>query len=78
MSSRLAAGHSHYFRELMRHKCAPGVSLRDAAGAALDTEQLAHTKLTNGGIAKCTLDFGASADAPVTEVQLLFETQLIA
>ena len=35
MSSRLAAGHSHYFRELMRHFAAPGVSLRDAAGAAL-------------------------------------------
>ena len=51
--------------------------LLDAAGEALPVDQLDSKKLSNAGVAKCTLDFGSSADAPLVSMQLLFATQLV-
>ena len=48
-----------------------------ADGGALEPEQLRSKKLSNAGVLKCELDFGASPDKPLVETQLLFATQLI-
>ena len=76
-SSQVLVGHSHYFRELLKHFAAPGCTLADAAGAPLPTDEMGAKKLSNAGVAKCVLDFDRHPDAPVTSVQLLFATQLV-
>ena len=58
-SSQILVGHSHFFRELCRKFRAPHCVLLDAAGEALPVDQLDSKKLSNAGVAKCTLDFGS-------------------
>ena len=78
-NSQVVVGHSHYFRELLKHFAAPHCTLRDANGEPLPTHLMESKKLSNAGVAKCVLDFEADPARPVVEVQLLFgSTQLVA
>jgi len=75
--SLVLVGHSHYFRELLRHFRAKECRAVDATGVAIDAKDLESKKLTNAGIARCELDWDADAEKPVAEVALLFHTDLI-
>jgi len=73
--SVVLVGHSHYFREVMRHFRAEACALSDSGGESLDPTQLKSKKLSNAGVIKCELDF--SQAKPLVSVQLLFATSLI-
>ena len=77
--SVVLVGHSHYFREMLRHFRAPGCEAFDTAGEAIRTEDLEKKKLSNAGVAKCTLTFddAKAVGTPLTSVELLFETKLV-
>lgn len=75
--SQVLVGHSHYFREMFRKFASGSCVLLDAEGKAMEKEEMCAKKLSNAGIAKVVLDFGADADAPLMSVQLLFGTKLI-
>ena len=78
-SSLVLVGHSHYFRELCKKFRAEGCTLHDASGAALPPTDLDSKKLSNAGVAKCTLTFddAKAVGTPLTSVELLFETKLV-
>ena len=76
-TSLILVGHSHFFREMMRHCTTPEVTATDAEGCVLPDGDLHAKKLCNAGIAKCELDFAASPDQPFTGVRLLFNTTLV-
>ena len=74
----MLVGHSHYFREMVRHFRSEGCVAADAAGAPIDPKDLDAKKLSNAGIARCVLDWGACEAKPLCDFRLLFETQLVA
>jgi len=76
-STIVLVGHSHYFREMLRHFRSPNCKASDATGAPIDGGDLDAKKLSNAGIARCEFDWGANEAKPVTEVQLLFNSELV-
>ena len=75
--SIVLVGHSHYFRELLRHFRSDQCVALDASGFPIESKDLDAKKLSNAGIARVELDFEASEVTPVREFQLLFQTELI-
>ena len=49
----MLVGHSHYFREALKHFRAASCTLAAADGASMDSAQLDHKKLSNAGVIKC-------------------------
>jgi len=76
-TSLVLVGHSHYFREMVRHFCAEGCVALDAVGTPIAASDLAAKKLSNAGLARCELDWAASEDKPICELRLLFGTELV-
>ena len=50
--SVVLVGHSHYFREALKHFRAADCTLAAADGASMDSAQLDHKKLSNAGVIK--------------------------
>ena len=75
--SIVLVGHSHYFREMLRHFRSDECVALDASGFPIEPKDLDTKKLSNAGIARVELDFEASEVTPVREFQLLFQTELI-
>jgi|Transcript_6825 hypothetical protein len=73
-TSVVLVGHSHYFREVMRHFRSDDCKL-SSEGESLNAEQLKSKKLSNAGVIKCELDF--TQVKPVVSVELLFGTSLV-
>ena len=72
----MLVGHSHWIRELFRTNLHPSVADADPTLAA----QLHSRKLSNCGVARLELDFGAqdaASDRSVVGVRLLAGTTLV-
>ncbi|KAL1521659.1 hypothetical protein AB1Y20_021316 [Prymnesium parvum] len=76
-SSIVIVGHSHYFREALKHFRASSCILSAADGSELNATQLDSKKLSNAGVIRCELDFSVSPDKPIMAAQLCFETTLV-
>jgi len=67
----IVVGHSHFFRALVKQGLTSSASIVGASRA-----DVVSKKLVNCGVMAITLDFRRGADQPITEVELLLDSQL--
>lgn len=67
----IVVGHSHFFRALVKQGLTSSATIVGASRA-----DVLSKKLVNCGVMAITLDFRRGADQPITEVELLLDSQL--
>ena len=76
-SSVVLVGHSHYFREMVRHFRSEACVALDASGGTIDPAHLDARKLSNAGIARCDFDWDGDEAKPLRQLRLLLGTELV-